>query len=348
MPGAGSVCPNLAGRYAIGEGYLETVFAAPARTAVPGVYWHTLQIDVEGSDLALQYFGEDGGGEIARWTNRLTPRCINGWLRRDMSPRAWPPPERVEGDERTIDRYLLISRDRAGNLLAQEITERYQTVSFWAPGGANVRVPFTGSTDRRWSRWMAAVVTPDGARPRHPMSDDNEPLMRQLGRLLPADAVVVSRRAEGDGWLVSIRLLDSAKLTGLQSQLLESPAFGAAQIVSTERGPAGAVIATLRIGPPPVTSAPDEARRAARQAEIDRTDALIARVLPLLPHGASVTNAQPLDGGYLIDVRCPDADALSVFVDNLRTSPRFGIPEVRRTEPYIRQQVSASVWVRER
>lgn len=311
-----------------------------------------MEIATEGTNgLALTFFGsgleEDVGAPPRVRTVSLGPqRCHDGWVRRDFDGSRRARAEPSTSDGRSERRYLLFARDRSGNLLAQEVVERYMSFSVWAPGGTEVRVPFTGSIDRSWSRWMA--VTEDPRRPPvNPLAQADEPLLRALGRRLPPDAEVIARRAEGAAWLLDIRLANHDEATLLEERLLSSSEFGDAQLLSLERRAGGAVVASLRVAPPR-QRAPDADRVAAAQAERDRTEAMIRRVLPLLAPCASVTGVRPLDGGYLIDVRCPDAEALSTFVGRLRDSPAFGIPELRRNEPYARAQVSASIWVRER
>lgn len=348
----GAACVDLSGRYAIGEGVLGHVFPRPSGPQDHGLHWHTLEIAGDGSGrLVLTFFGNGVDDEVGAPPQTRTrtldwSRCPEGWIRRDLGYNQGTLIERAEGDYRTIDRHLLIARDRGGNLVAQEVIERYETVSFWAPGGANVRVPFTGSTDRLWSRWLAA--SDDPLRPRvNSLARDETPVLRTLGRRLPPDVEVLSRRADGDGHVLELKLADASQLTLLEERLLSSNEFGDARILDSQRRPGGGVVATLRIGPP-LPRADESARVAAAKAQIEQTDAVVKRVLPLLRPCASVNNAQPQDDGYLIEVRCPDAEALSAFIGNLRESPSFGIPEVRRTEPYIRQQLTASVWVRAR
>lgn len=354
MPGAaqGTACAELSGRYAIGEGVLGRAFPRPSGPQDHGLHWHTLEITADGPGrLVLTFYGNGVDDDVGEPPQKRTQtlervRCDAGWLRRGLGFNEGTPIGRAEGDTRSVERYLLIARDRGGNLVAQEVIERYETVSFWAPGGANVRVPFTGSTDRLWSRWLAA--SDDPLRPRvNSLARDETPVLRTLGRRLPPDVEVLSRRADGDGHVLELKLADASQLTLLEERLLSSNEFGDARILDSQRRPGGGVVATVRIGPR-LPRADESARLAAAKAQIEQTDAVVKRVLPLLRPCASVNNAQPQDDGYLIEVRCPDAEALSAFIGNLRESPSFGIPEVRRTEPYIRQQVTASVWVRAR
>jgi hypothetical protein len=354
QPGArqGTVCADLSGRYAIGEGVLGHVFPRPSGPQDHGIHWHTLEIAAEGTDrLGLTFYGngiDDDYGVPPRKSVRLLSRvrCHEGWIRRELGRGEGTPIERAEGDTRSVDRHLLIARDRGGNLVAQEVIERYESISLWASGGADVRVPFTGSTDRLWSRWLAG--SDDPLRPRvNPLARDDTPVLRALGRRLPPEVEVLSRRADGDGHVLELKLADASQLTLLEERLLSSNEFGEARVLDSQRRPGGGVVATVRIGPP-LARADDSARRAAATAQRAQTEAMIQRVLPLLRPCASVNNAQPQDDGFLIEVRCPDAEALSVFVGNLRQSPSFGIPEVRRTEPYVRPQVTATVWVRPR
>jgi len=348
------LCADLTGRYVIGEDVLSHAFARPDGPQDHGIHWHTLEISGDAQQYTLQFYGsglDDEVGAPPRRSTRLmrSAKCDQGWLRRDLGRGQGTPIERAEGDTRSIDRYLLIARDRAGNLVAQEVSERYESISFWAAGGSNVRVPFTGSTDRLWSRWLAA--TGDPARPRvNPLAADASPALQTLGRRLPAEVEVLSRRADGDGHVLELRLADAGQLTALQERLQSSSEFGDAEFIDTRRQPGGGVVATLRIGPPR-RAGPSEAevaRIAAAAAQRAQSEAMFERVVPLLRPCASVTVEPQPDGGYLLDVRCPDAEALSVFVGNLRDSPRFGIPELRHSEPYIRPQVKALVYVRER
>jgi hypothetical protein len=351
-PQQGVACADLSGRYAIGEGVLGHVFPRPSGPQDHGIHWHTLQIAADGSGrLALTFFGNGIDDEVGAPPQTRTQtldgsRCVDGWIRRGLGRNQGTPIERAEGDTRSVERYLLIARDRGGNLVAQEVVERYESVSFWAPGGADVRVPFTGSTDRLWSRWLAA--SDDPLRPRvNPLARDDTPVLRTLGRRLPPDVEVLSRRADGDGHVLELKLADASQLTLLEERLLSSAEFGEARILDSQRRPGGGIVATVRIGPP-LPRADESARLAAANAQRAQTEAVVKRVLPLLRPCTSVNDAQAQDDGYLIEVRCPDAEALSVFIGHLRESPSFGIPEVRRTEPYIRSQVTASVWVRAR
>jgi hypothetical protein len=348
----GTSCADLSGRYAIGEGVLAHFLPRPSGRDDHGIHWHTLEIVAEQPNrFALRFFGnglddEVGAPPVRREVTLGSRRCQQGWIRHDLGRDQGTPYERAEGDTRAVERYLLVARDRGGNLVAQEVIERFETVSFWAPGGADVRVPFTGSTDRQWSRWLAA--SDDPLRPRvNALANDETPSLRRLGRRLPPDIEVLSRQPDGDGHVLELKLPDASQLTLIEERLLTSSDFGEARIVDSQRRPDGSVVATLRIGPPPPRG-DDSARLAAAREQREQTEAMIKRVLPLLRPCASVNNAQPQDDGFLIEVRCPDADALSVFIGNLRDSPSFGIPEVRRAEPYIRPQVTASVWVRAR
>jgi hypothetical protein len=353
LPGieSGTACADLSGRYAIGEGVLAHAFPRPSGRDDHGIHWHTLEIGSDGASLQLIFFGnnidDDFGTPPVRRTLTLDRvRCHDGWLRRELGRDQGTPFERAKGDYRAVVRYLLLARDAGGNLVAQEVIERFETVSFWAPGGADVRVPFTGSTDRRWSRWLAASDDPE--RPRvNALANDETESLRRLGRRLPPDIEVLSRRPEGDGHVLELKLADGWQLTLIEERLLTSSDFGEARIVDSRRRPDGSVVATLRIGPPPPRT-DDAARLAAAREQRAQTEAMIKRVLPLLRPCASLNDAQPQHDGFLIEVRCPDAEALSVFIGNLRESPSFGIPELRRTEPYIRPQVTASVWVRPR
>ena len=348
------LCADLTGRYAIGEGVLSHVFARPNGPQDHGIHWHTLEISGDAQQYTLQFYGNGLDDEVGAPPRRSTQRmqrstCEQGWLRRDLGRDQGTPVERAAGDTRSVDRYLLIARDRAGNLVAQEVIERYESISFWAAGGSNVRVPFTGSTDRLWSRWRAG--TDDPARPRvNPLVADASPALQKLGRRLPADVEVLSRRADGDGHVIELRLADAGQLTALQERLLSSSEFGDAEFIDTRRQPDGGMVATLRIGPPPRPGPSDAevARIAAATAQRAQSEAMFKRVLPLLRPCSSVSDVRPSDGGYLLEVRCPDADALSTFVGHLREAPRFGIPEVRRSVRYTGSEVDATVFVSER
>lgn len=351
-PRQGTACADLSGRYAIGEGVLGHAFPRPSGLQDHGLHWHTLEVSADGSGrLVLTFFGNGVDDEVGAPPQTRTQtldrsRCLEGWIRRELGRNQGTPIERAEGDTRSVERHLLVARDRGGNLVAQEVIERYESVSFWASGGANVRVPFTGSTDRLWSRWLAA--SDDPLRPRvNSLARDETPVLRTLGRRLPPDVEVLSRRADGDGHVLELKLTDASQLTQLEERLLSSAELGEARILDSQRRHGGGVVATVRIGPP-LPRSDDAARRVAAIAQRAQTEAVIKRVLPVLRPCASVNDAQPQGDGFLIEVRCPDAEALSAFVGNLRDSPSFGIPEVRRIEPYIRPQVTASVWVRAR
>lgn len=347
-----AACADLTGRYAIADGVLGRVFPRPNGPKDHGIYWHTLEITHNDSrEPVLLFYGRGLDDDRAapahtrtsplRWT-----RCREGWLLRELGAQEGEPVARAAGDHRTIERYVLVAADSAGNLVAQEVIERYQTVSFWAPGGADVRVPLTGSADRRWSRWLAA--TDDPTQPRlHPLAESSAPALRTLGRRLPPDAQIVSQRDEGGGHVLDVLFANASGAVEIEEQLRSSGDFGEAEVLQS-RQQAGGVVVTLRIGPPLAKRADDAAQRAARVAQREQTEAMVRRLLPLLPKGAALANAAPNDDGYLLEIRCPDDDALSVLMGRLRDSPDFGIPELRSTAPYVRPQVTATIWVRAR
>jgi len=255
LPGAegSTTCADLSGRYAVGDGVLAAVFDRPRGAEDHGIYWHTMQVVDEGAQgLTLVFLGSrlgsDPGEPPERRSSSLgSARCQDGWAKWRLARDAGEPLEREPDDHRAVDRYLLIARDADGNLIAQEVIERYETVSLWAPGGADVRVPFTGSLERRWSRWLA--TTEDAERSRaNPLAEDASPRLQKLGRSLPPDVEILSRRADGDGHVLELRLSDIGKLTALQERLLESSDFGDAKLTLTRRLPGGGVVATLRIG----------------------------------------------------------------------------------------------------
>lgn len=248
----GGPCADLSGRYAIDDGTLGAVFARPREAGDHAIHWHTVEISDDGArGLVLEFFGAEVGDAFGEPPVRRTrtldaTRCRDGWVARAPSRDLAEPIERDRDDPRAVDRSVLLARDEEGNLVAQEVIERYQTISLWAPGGADVRVPFTGSIERRWSRWLAA--TDDPAQPRvHPLAGDPSPRTQALGRLLPPDAEVVSRRSVGDSIVLELRLSDTGELVALEERLLESAEFGDARLSLVRHLTGGGVVAALRV-----------------------------------------------------------------------------------------------------
>lgn len=257
VPGAadGGSCADLSGRYAVGDGVLAAIFDRPRGAEDHGIDWHTLEIADDGAGrLTLEFVGS-GIGDDRDATPKRSSRplgsttCQEGWVRSRLALDAGEPVERADDDPRVVERYALIARDADGNLIAQDVVERYRTWSFWAPGGADARIPLTGSLERRWSRWLVATDPAERAR-LHRLAADPSPTLGKLGRILPSDVEILSHRTDGDGHVLELRVADVGALTALQERLLESSELGDGKLTLDRRLPDGRVDATLRVGSP--------------------------------------------------------------------------------------------------
>lgn len=344
-----SGCPDLAGRYATGDGVLARTFLHRARLDAPAVDWRSLQIEDTGSgSYRLELHGRTlaDGESIRQQLGPVGFRCREGWARYELPHGTHDPIARAPEDDRRVERYLLMARDRDGNLVAQEVIERVAVISVWAETGAGIPIPFTHSSDRQWSRWLAWHAELDAPPRQHLLAGHADAGLRALGRLLPADAEILTRRTDADGHTLEVRLPTLAAWMAVEEQLRSSDSDHAFEATGRRQSSRGPVTVTLHVGPGRIVPSADTAPVAARRAEQERNDAVARRLRAQMPRGGSLSGVRADDDGYLVEASFPDADALSTFVTTLMQSPEFGIPEVRSTRPAGGKAVYASVWVR--
>jgi hypothetical protein len=349
QPSASS-CPDLTGRYAVGDDVMARVFVRRARIDAPGVFWRSMEITGDGtSGYALELTGTVDDNRVVRQrVPTVGLRCREGWAYQDLPHGTHDPIERAPDDDRRITRYVMIARDRDGNLVAQEVIERMLVIGIWAETGAGIPVPFTHSADRRWSRWLAFTGGNDGLPALHVLAGDADPGLQRLGRLLPADAAILSKRSEGDGHQVEVQLQSLSLWLEFEERMQQGRGDGSVEIRSRRQSSNGPVTFIAQVRPPRPSPRVDEGRIAAARVEHDRTETVARRVQSLLPKGGSISGVRPIDDGYLIDASFPSDEALSEFVGALNLSPEFGIPDVRSTRPVGGKAVVAGIWVRTR
>lgn len=347
--GGRGACPDLSGRYVMGEGVLEAVFSQPDGPDDRAIRWHTLEITRDASGRQVLGFFGRGADEARDAPPKMRSRdmpdasCREGWLHRVLGSRQDAAAPGAAGDNRVVAREALVATDGGGNLVAVEVTQRYRALSLWAPGGAHVRLPFTGSTERRWWRWRAA--TGDPRQPRlHPLASERAPALRALGRHLPPDAQLLSLHEEGAEHVLEVRLATPREALELGEQLRSSPELGVAEVLHRRPLP-DAVVLTLRVGPPERAADEEAAPSVDLAALRERTDAMVRRLSPMLREGTVLADITPQDGGYLLRLHCPDEQALAALMSRLRESRDFGIPELRGSAPFVDGQVAATLWV---
>lgn len=343
-------CPDLAGRYAVGDDVLARLFLRRARIDSPGVYWRSMQISGDGtSSYAMELTGTLDDDQVVRLRlPAIGLRCREGWAAEDLPHGDHDPIERAPQEDRRITRYVKIARDRDGNLVAQEVIERMLVIGIWAETGAGIPVPFTHSADRRWSRWLAHTGGDDGLPALHLLAGHADPGLQRLGRLLPADATILSKRNDGDGHLVEVQLHSLSQWLELEDRMQQGRDEGSVEIRSRRQSSNGPVTFTAQVRPPRTSPRVDEARIASARAEHNHIETISRRLRSLLPKGGSVSGVRSIDNGYLIDASFPSAEALSDFVSTLNQSPEFGIPDVRSTRSAGGKAVIAGIWVRTR
>lgn len=341
-----TLCADLSGRYIVGEGVLAVLFAG-RRGEAPRAHWDTLVIDGNSSSgFGLQLEGGTAAGErVTATLPRLHPQCREGWARVDLPHGTDFPLPRSPGDDRRAERYVLLAPDRDNNLVAQLVTVRVQVLSLWAETGAGIPIPFTMSTDRAWSRWMADTGQPRRGTHVHLLAADADPELARLGTLLPPDAEIVSRRTEANARIVELRVASHGDWLALQESL-RGAAFGSAEATRVRQSSNGPVTGIVRVEPMPTAPRRTPAQVAAAKVEHAQLDAATRAVVKLLPPGAGFVGARHIDGGVQFDVRLPDEAALASFVAAIGESPSFGIPQVRGTTSAGRNAIFASVWVR--
>jgi len=185
---ADSTCPPVYGSYDASDADLAHIMV------VQHLPYDTTRGRVESLSLVLQ---NDSVLTAIAWIDReprdtvnlhrgLHFQCADGWLQPEY-PQQLPSYDADLEDARAYrgrTNAVRVARTRDGSLVARIDHHTFDEFSIWAPGGADLPIPWTWRVQRVWHR--AAVVQPQTHRataPARRLTDLNERLLHEEARL---------------------------------------------------------------------------------------------------------------------------------------------------------------------